>query len=181
MTEIMRGYFGIGVEGISKPFNVGNVMRTAHAFGAGFMFTIASQYKYAASDTAKTHESVPFFAFDEPSLMILPKDCSLVGIELMDDAIDLPIFAHPLNAAYVLGPERGTLSPELTDRCNHIVKIPTRFSINLGVAGAIVLYDRMRMLGRFGERPLNPRVAPQRRRPHIYGKPKDRLFKNNAK
>ncbi|MEX2009990.1 MAG: TrmH family RNA methyltransferase, partial [Dongiaceae bacterium] len=29
----MRGYFGIGVEGISKPMNLGNLMRSAHAFG----------------------------------------------------------------------------------------------------------------------------------------------------
>ena len=30
----MRGYFGIGVEGISKPMNLGSLFRTAHAFGA---------------------------------------------------------------------------------------------------------------------------------------------------
>jgi len=27
-----RGYFGIGVEGISKAYNLGAVLRTAHAF-----------------------------------------------------------------------------------------------------------------------------------------------------
>ena len=37
--EPMRGYFGIGVEGISKSFNVGNLFRSAHAFGASFVFT----------------------------------------------------------------------------------------------------------------------------------------------
>ena len=30
----MRGFFGIGVEGINKAFNVGSVFRSAHAFGA---------------------------------------------------------------------------------------------------------------------------------------------------
>ena len=29
----MRGYFAIGVEGISKSMNVGNLVRSAHAFG----------------------------------------------------------------------------------------------------------------------------------------------------
>ena len=29
-----RGYFGIGVEGVSKSANVGALLRTAHAFGA---------------------------------------------------------------------------------------------------------------------------------------------------
>ncbi len=38
----MRGYFGIGAEGISKAMNVGSLFRSAHAFGASFMFTVAS-------------------------------------------------------------------------------------------------------------------------------------------
>lgn len=32
----MRGYFGVGVEEISKEGNVGNLARSAHAFGASF-------------------------------------------------------------------------------------------------------------------------------------------------
>ena len=89
----------------------------------------------------------------------------------MDEAVDLPIFPHPLNAAYVLGPERGSLSPALIERCEHVVRIPARFSINLGVAGAIVMYDRMLALGRFGDRALNPRAASTPRPAHVYGAP----------
>ena len=36
----VRGYFGIGAEGISKPMNLGALMRTAHAFGASFTFSV---------------------------------------------------------------------------------------------------------------------------------------------
>ena len=36
----VRGYFGIGVEGVSKSANAGALLRTAHAFGASFCFTI---------------------------------------------------------------------------------------------------------------------------------------------
>jgi len=171
MSDIMRGYFGLGIEGVSKPFNVGNVMRTGHAFGAGFVFTIAAEYSGAGSDTAKTPEHVPFYQFDSVAELNLPQGCALVGIELMEEAVELPIFPHPLNAAYVLGPERGSLSPALIERCDHIVKIPARFSINLGVAGAIVLYDRMLALGRFGERPLNPRTKAEPVPPHVFGTP----------
>ena len=39
-------------------------------------------------------------------------------------------------------------------RCTHVVKIPTKFSINVGMAGAITLYDRLLTHGRFAERPL---------------------------
>ena len=73
----------------------------------------------------------------------LPTGCALVGIELLEDAVDLPSFRHPLNAAYVLGPERSGLPPGLLERCQHVVRIPTRFALNLAVAGALVLYDRL--------------------------------------
>jgi tRNA G18 (ribose-2'-O)-methylase SpoU len=173
MSDTMRGYFGIGVEGISKPMNVGNLMRSAHAFGAEFIFTIAAAYpgKGRGSDTAKTPDHVPFYRYDSAADLALPEACSLVGIELMADATDLPIFPHPLNAAYVLGRERGSLTPELVERCDHIVRIPTRFCINVGVAGAIVMYDRLLSLGRFGDRPLNPRAKPELRSTHVHGEP----------
>ena len=38
-------------------------------------------------------------------------------------------------AAYVLGKERGDLSPEMLERCAHVVKIPTKFCVNLSVDG----------------------------------------------
>ena len=83
----------------------------------------------------------------------------LVGVELLDDAIELPSFRHPLNAAYVLGPERAGLSPALLARCRHVVRMPTRFALNLAVAGALVLYDRLLQHGRFAERPVGSGVG----------------------
>ena len=37
--------------------------------------------------------------------------------------------------------------------------IPTRFALNLAVAGALVLYDRLLQHGRFAERPVGSRGA----------------------
>ena len=37
-----RGYFAIGAERSSKALNLGNLMRSAHAFGASFTFTIGA-------------------------------------------------------------------------------------------------------------------------------------------
>lgn len=154
----MRGYFGIGAEGISKPMNLGNLMRSAHAFGASFVFTVDAYYKVRAakSDTSKAPEQVPYYAWDSLDDMVLPKGCRLVGIELRDDAVDLPSFRHPAQAAYVLGAERGSLSPELVERCEFVVKIPTAFCINVATAGAIVMYDRVKTLGRFDAPPVVP-------------------------
>lgn len=165
MTEPRaRGYFGIGAEGVSKSANMGALLRTAHAFGAGFCFTIGAGFDARAgrqADTAETPAHVPLWRFATVDSLALPQGCLLVGVELLPDATDLPSFRHPLNAAYVLGPERAGLSSELRGRCAHIVRIPTRFALNLAVAGALVLYDRLLQHGRFAERAVGSMGLPQ--------------------
>ena len=58
----MRGYFGIGVERLNKPMNVGNLFRSAQAFGAGFLFTVQGSYSKskAYSDTSQSTHQLPF-------------------------------------------------------------------------------------------------------------------------
>jgi len=160
----MRGYFGIGVENISKPMNLGNLMRSAHAFGASFFFTVAPAFdaeQVAKSDTSDAARHLPLYTFDGPDRLVLPRGCRLIGIEFTEDAHELPEFRHPLAAAYVLGREKGSLSPEMTARCDGLVKIPTKFCVNVGVAGALVMYDRLLSQGRFARRPVSPRGSPE--------------------
>ena len=142
----VRGYFAIGAERISKAMNLGNIMRSGHAFGASFTFTIGASYAAleARADTSKGQYHLPHYNWRSLDEIALPNGCKLVGIELTETAVDLPSFLHPMRAAYVLGPERGSLSPELLARCDQVVKIPTRFCINVAMAGAIVMYDRAR-------------------------------------
>jgi tRNA G18 (ribose-2'-O)-methylase SpoU len=172
-VELMRGYFGIGAEGISKPMNLGNLIRSAHAFGASFVFLIDVHYtaESALSDTSQTERQMPLYRFETVEQLVLPKGCVLIGVELLDEATLLPSFRHPLNAAYVFGPERSALSPAMVARCDHVVRIPTRFCINLAAAGAIVMYDRMLSLGRFAPRPVRAGGPTEPLRPHVYGKP----------
>jgi tRNA G18 (ribose-2'-O)-methylase SpoU len=167
----MRGYFGVGVEGISKPMNLGALLRTAHAFGASFSFTIAGAvdaHEMGHADTSDALSSMPFHRFAALDDLALPMGCRLVGVELLDEATDLPSFTHPQRAAYVLGAERSSLSPALVEHCDFIVRIPTKFCINLAVAGALVMYDRMLSLGRFAERPVRAGgpAAPRTRQGH---------------
>jgi tRNA G18 (ribose-2'-O)-methylase SpoU len=138
--------------------NLGNLVRIAHAFDASFFFSIAPRLKLsdANSDTSRAQGALPFYAFERPDDFRLPMGCRLVGVEITDEAVELPRFRHPSRAAYVFGAERYSLSPQMLSLCEFVVKIPTRFSINVGMAGAIVLYDRLVNLGRFGERPVTP-------------------------
>lgn len=153
----MRGYFGIGVEGISKSYNLGAVLRTANAFGASFAFTIGATHKaleIRRTDTSGSDMHMPFYEWEHADDLILPRNCQLVGVELTEESIELPSFRHPLNCAYILGPEKGNLSDGMQSRCDHIVKIPTKFCINVSLAAALALYDRTLMLGGYPERPV---------------------------
>lgn len=155
----MRGYFGIGIEQVSKEGNLGNLVRSSHAFGASFFFTVQPEIDVAAirvSDTSGAFDHVPYYQYDTPSKLALPMECTLVGVELTPDAVDLPSFRHPTRAAYILGPEMGHLAEEIQAQCDHIIKIPMKFCVNVGVAGALVMYDRMLSMGRFAERPVKP-------------------------
>lgn len=169
----MRGYFAIGLANADKPGNLGNLVRTAHAFGAAFVFSIGTYPTKLAHkfDTSKSDVAMPVYDYERFEDLKLPKRCRLVGIELDDDAVDLPSFRHPEQAAYILGGERIGLSEDILTACDHIVKIPTRFSLNVATAGAIVMYDRMKLLGRFPNRPVTPsgKVEPTKR--HVHGGP----------
>ncbi len=174
--ERQRGYFAIGAEGISKAMNLGTLVRTAHAFGASFVFMVDAAYSAnaAKSDTSRAEAQLPIFSYASAAALALPRTCRLIGVELVEDAAALPSFRHPKAAAYVLGPERGALSAEMQARCDHIVRIPTRFCVNLGVAAAIVMYDRMLSMGRFAERPVGAGAATAPPPAHVHGGPKRR-------
>ena len=153
----MRGYFGIGVEGISKEQNIGTIARSAHSFGASFFFTIDPDVdveKFRSSDTSDAFDHLPYHQYDSVDALDLPHKCSLVAVELVEDSIELPSFRHPTRAAYVLGPEMGSVSPELMAKCDHVIKIPMKFCVNVGVAGALVMYDRVISMGKFAPRPV---------------------------
>jgi hypothetical protein len=92
----------------------------------------------------------------------------------VDDAIELPSFRHPRRAAYILGGERTSLPQALLDKCSYSVRIPTYFSINVGLAGALVMYDRLTTLGRFARRPVSPRGVPEPVPEHVFGTPRFR-------
>ena len=174
----MRGYFAIGAERISKPMNLGALMRTANAFGASFVFSINAEHHLKQAylaDTSKSADQIPYYQWDAVDDMQLPRGCQMVGIELTDDAVMLPTFRHPPQAAYILGPEKGDLSPDILARCDHVVKIPTKFCINVSLAGALVMYDRHLSMGGYAARPIMPggKAGDGKLETHVRGPDRD--------
>lgn len=153
--------------------NAGNLFRTANAFGASFVLTIGAEYsvRQARSDTSVAPKNIPWYDFDSLDDMLLPKGCKIVGVELLEEATELPSFFHPICATYILGRERGSLTPELQEKCDYFIKIPTKFCLNVATAGAIVMYDRIVTHGRFAQRPTGELAKPVPLEDHVQGGP----------
>ena len=113
-------------------------------------FTIGAHPKAfeAHSDTSKAHVHLPVYHWDNAGEMVLPQRCKLVGIELIEGATDAGL---PPSAARGLcaGARERRAFGRASSRCDHIIKFPTAFCINVAMAGAIVMYDRVRSLGTF--------------------------------
>ena len=136
------GVCGIGVERSKTAANVGTLWRSAAILGASFIFTIGRRWPDQAGDTVKAWRHVPMFEFATLDALALPQGAELIGVEMDSDARSLADFAHPRQAVYLLGSEDRGLSSAALDRCSRIVSLPGAYSLNVAVAGSIVLYDR---------------------------------------
>jgi tRNA G18 (ribose-2'-O)-methylase SpoU len=140
-----QGYFGIGCQNMKTNHNYGTLFRTAQVMGADFLFLIGPRFKRQASDTMKSWRHLPVFQYTDFSdfQKHRPFDCKLIGVELETNATELKDFVHPKQACYLLGAEDNGLTKEALVHCDEIVFLPTERSLNVSVAGSIVIYDRI--------------------------------------
>lgn len=147
-NKMRRGFFAVGIVQGKTVENLGTLWRTANLFGAAFIFTVGRRYKRQCSDTMQTPRHVPLFHFDTVDDLIehLPDSCPLVGVELNEDATPCHLLKHPERACYLLGAEDNGLSKADQAKCHEIVKLPGDYSLNVAVAGSLVIYDRWRQV-----------------------------------
>ena len=143
----MRGYFAIGVWHPKTEVNVGTLWRHAYLFGAAFVFTVGARYKHQSSDTLRATNHVPLFAFESFADLHahLPHSCPLVAVEMCAGAKPLPKFTHDERAVYLLGAEDHGLPETVLSEAHRKVQIPCPKdyeSMNVAVAGTIIMYDR---------------------------------------
>jgi len=141
----MRGFFGIGIEHGKTVVNLGTLWRSAHLLGADFIFTIGRRYQKQRSDTMKSWRSVPLWHFESVHALhdALPRECLLVGIELIEQSHKIESFVHPERCTYLLGAEDHGLTKDALALCHSIVRLPGDLSMNVACAGTVIMYDRL--------------------------------------
>ena len=136
-------YFAIGIYQPKTESNIGTLYRSAHNFGAKYIFTIGRRYKPQCSDTTKAWRQIPLFEYSDwdAFLACRPKEAQLVFIEQTQDAKNLKNFTHPKQALYLLGSE-GNGIPSKIMAGHTKVYIDTPMCLNVATAGSITMYDR---------------------------------------
>ena len=139
-------FFGIGIQNGKTPENLGVLWRTAQNLGASFIFTIGNRYANQACDTKNSVKSMPYFHYEDfdDFFKHLPKGARIVGVEITDKSETLEDFKHPRRCVYLLGAEDNGLTKKAIEKSHFLVKFSSIESLNVAVAGSIVLYDRSR-------------------------------------
>jgi len=145
-NNFTKEFFGIGIQNGKTPENLGVLWRTAQNLGASFIFTIGNRYANQACDTRQSVKSLPYFHYEtfEDFYKHLPKGARIVGVEITKNSQSLEDFHHPRRCVYLLGAEDHGLSKKAIEKSHFLVKFSSVESLNVAVAGSIVLYDRSR-------------------------------------
>ena len=141
------GFFGIGIVKAKHEANVGTLWRSAWQLGAGFIFTVATRFKYEASDTTQAYKQLPLFKYDEWGDFAKNSPHGAVWVAIEMGGVPLQDFVHPPRAVYVLGSEDNGLNRPIVEACQCHVALPKWIgrsaSYNVAMAGTLVMYDRM--------------------------------------
>ena len=140
---------------ITKEHNVGSLVRTAHAVAAEEVVLVGDrEWNVKAARTAELYTKVTYLS-DTAAFRRYreEKDWDLVAVELDPRAVNLFEAEYPPRPCFLLGAEIGGIPADLLDEAKLIVQIPQWGlvpSLNLAVAGSIVLYDFLAKLDRDG-------------------------------
>ncbi len=153
--------FSVAAWNISKEHNVGSLIRTAHATAASEVILAGTrEWNVEAARTAELYTRIVHLE-DEAALLehVRRKALKLVAVELDSRAVSLFDAVYPERPCFLLGAELGGVPEPLLEKAELIVRIPQWGlvpSLNLAVAGSIVIYDFLAKLHRRGalDRPL---------------------------
>ena len=139
--------FGVALIDCKNAWNLGNALRSTVAFGGSIFIVQGSRWvgtgDWVKTDTENARDKIPMYLSINDAFKYIPNSHETVAVEMVDDAESIVSFKHPANATYLFGPEDGKLSDDILEGCNHKIKIPTAYSLNLAACVACIGHDRL--------------------------------------
>ena len=139
----------VALEAVRDPGNLGTIIRTADAIGAGGVMLVGSTVDpYAREAVRASMGSI----FNVGLVRVTPERAVALAKEWRGDVVGTQLAAHldfrrvryRSPTLVVMGSEGPGLSPALAAACSRLVKIPMAGrldSLNLAVATALMLYE----------------------------------------
>ena len=146
--EYRRGLRPIAIAAwdITKEHNVGSLVRTAHAAAAEEVVLVGErEWNLEAAKTSELYTTVTQLAdIDAFRCHLKARRWNLVAVELDHRAVNVFDAVYPERPCFLLGAELAGVPDELLEEAELVIQIPQWGlvpSLNLAIAGSIVLYD----------------------------------------
>lgn len=160
LLDEIDGDIVVALEGVRDPGNLGAILRSADAVGAGGVILIGPSCDPFSVEAVRASMGSIFAtrvaraSFEEVLRFKQSRGASLLGASLKGAALDADA-AAPARVVLLMGNEQSGLPADMESACDALVRIPMRGradSLNLGVATAVLLYDVWRRRGYAGAR-----------------------------
>ncbi|WP_162924510.1 TrmH family RNA methyltransferase [Rubrobacter indicoceani] len=134
------------LDGVQDPGNVGTVVRSAHAFGAGVAISRGSADLYNPKTVRGTMGSIFHTAVarevEAPAFVEAARSEGFTGAAAVARGGVSPSGISDGKVLFVVGSEGAGLSEEVVSSCDLAVSIPSvAESLNAAVAASILLYE----------------------------------------
>lgn len=152
-VEDIRNDFFVICDGVQDPGNMGTIIRTCDAAGAGAIGVIKGSVDIYNPKTLRSTMGsifhIPIIIYED--FKILADELSSKGYNMYASSLETKSYIYDCNfkekTALVIGNEANGIPKEHMKLCTHKVKIPmpgTAESLNAAVAGAVLIYEVVR-------------------------------------
>jgi RNA methyltransferase, TrmH family len=158
--DALEGDTLIALDGVKDPGNLGTILRTADATGAGGVILVGESCDPFSVEAVRASMGSLFaIKIARASLSELlgykrKRDAALVGASLKGRSLD-DRWKPPRRTILFMGNEQSGLNAEMEAACDVLVKLPMNGradSLNLAIATGVMLYDFWRRRGYDGAR-----------------------------
>jgi TrmH family RNA methyltransferase len=158
--DALDGELMVALEGVRDPGNLGTILRTADAVGAGGVVLLGESCDPFSVEAVRASMGSVFAvklaraSFEQLLDLKRSRGADLIGASLKGAPMAAE-HAIPARAIVLMGNEQSGLPATIEAACDVLVRLPMRGradSLNLAVATAVLLYDLWRRRGYDGAR-----------------------------